>query len=242
MESECNISDFYEYLFRFCENVNEHSRTNYMAWLSFLSKSYNISSNLDDDKIDEIIEIENVKRLDRDKYKTKKDMSNFRSTLNKYKEFVNFNFESKKLELIDNKIKDVKYNATLTITEKESILKSRVGQGDFRKKLILYWHGCAVSKIAKCDILIASHIKPWRYSSNVERLDVFNGLLLLPNYDKLFDKGYISFDLNGKILFSRFIDSDDKNLLGMSDDIRLQRVDEQHKKYLKYHQENCFMR
>ena len=48
-----------------------------------------------------------------------------------------------------------------------------------------------MSGITSTWILIASHIKPWRVSNNNERLDVYNGLLLLPNLDKLFDKGYI---------------------------------------------------
>lgn len=47
--------------------------------------------------------------------------------------------------------------------------------------------------------MIASHIKPWRDSSNFERLDGNNGLLLAPHIDKLFDKGWITFTLKGDL-------------------------------------------
>jgi 5-methylcytosine-specific restriction protein A len=54
-------------------------------------------------------------------------------------------------------------------------------------------------------LLKASHIKPWRDSDNAERLDIYNGLLLIPNLDSAFDKGYISFDDGGKIIISDMI-------------------------------------
>ena len=68
-------------------------------------------------------------------------------------------------------------------TEREAIVKARVGQGDFREALLSRWGGCAITGINRADLIRASHIKPWRYSTNSERLDPFNGLLLLPQYD-----------------------------------------------------------
>lgn len=55
------------------------------------------------------------------------------------------------------------------------------------------------------DILIASHIKPWKVCNNPERLDKFNGLLLSPTYDKLFDSGYILFQDNGEVIISNVL-------------------------------------
>lgn len=63
----------------------------------------------------------------------------------------------------------------------------------------------------------------------------------MPNYDKLFDKGYISFDRNGKILLSKFVNDADKNILGLSKNISLIKIEERHIKYLDYHLNNCFM-
>ncbi len=73
-------------------------------------------------------------------------------------------------------------------------MKSRVGQGDFRKSLIEKYDGkCVVTGIDLTKLLIASHIKPWRISDNKERLSSENGLLLSANLDKLFDSGLITF-------------------------------------------------
>ena len=122
-------------------------------------------------------------------------------------------------------------------TEKENLVKCRIGQGDFRDKLIKHWQGCAVTDVEQIDILIASHIKPWSKSDNEERLDPFNGLLLLPTLDKLFDKGYISFDDNGSILISKLLTNYD--ILGINEHMKIE-IEEEHKKYLKYHRKDIF--
>lgn len=84
-------------------------------------------------------------------------------------------------------------------------------------------------------------IKPWRDADNRERLDVFNGLLLAPNYDKLFDLGYITFKSNGIVVCSKLLSSTDKRLLMLDGSTRLQKVDDRHKPYLKYHNDQCFI-
>lgn len=92
-------------------------------------------------------------------------------------------------------------NSPLSDTEKDAIVKLRVGQGYFRKALIERWKGCAVTRCKDEELLIASHIKPWSHcTTRAERLSPDNGLLLTPNLDKAFDRGYISFDDNFKIL------------------------------------------
>ena len=52
------------------------------------------------------------------------------------------------------------------------------------------------------NFLIASHIKPWKVSDNVLRLDGSNGLTLAPRIDRLFDKGYITFSQDGSLFLS----------------------------------------
>jgi len=99
-------------------------------------------------------------------------------------------------------------NSSIEKTTKESLVKSRVGQGIFRDNVKKVCENkCAITGSELTDIHIASHIKPWKYSSNEERLDPYNGFLLSPTYDKLFDKGYISFDNKGKIILSSKLDS-----------------------------------
>src|SRR5688572_27752801 len=76
--------------------------------------------------------------------------------------------------------------SVLSETERESVIKARIGQGIFRKQLLEMWEGCAVTGVKLPQVLRASHIKPWRDSSNSERTNRYNGLLLLPQYDVLF--------------------------------------------------------
>ncbi len=94
------------------------------------------------------------------------------------------------------------------ITERIGVGKSRVGQDAFRKRIIHRWeYKCAVTGFENPEILIASHIHPWRDAQDDERLDVNNGILLSPTYDALFDRHLISFDNDGKILLSEAIES-----------------------------------
>ena len=122
-------------------------------------------------------------------------------------------------------------------TEKENLIKCRICQGKFRDQLIEYWNGCSITGFKNINLLVASHIKPWRDSSNTERLDVYNGLLLTPNLDKLFDKGYISFNDNGEILISK--DLIDYKMLGVKKDMKVI-IEERHKRYLEFHRTNIF--
>lgn len=87
-------------------------------------------------------------------------------------------------------------------TEREQLVAARMGQGLFRKELISIWGSCSVTGYSLTSLLVASHIKPWRWSSNKERLDPSNGLLLTPNLDKAFDRFLISFASSGNILIS----------------------------------------
>lgn len=98
---------------------------------------------------------------------------------------------------------DVGDKDTPTVTERKGLVTSRVGQGAYRKSILFRWHyRCAVTTYAKKEILIASHIVPWKDSTNDERLDVDNGILLSPTYDALFDQNLIGFENSGKIILS----------------------------------------
>ncbi|WP_200638904.1 HNH endonuclease [Stutzerimonas xanthomarina] len=93
-------------------------------------------------------------------------------------------------------------DVTLSPTEREQLIRSRVGQGAFRVNVMEVEKACRLTGIADGRFLIASHIKPWRESKNEERLDGYNGLMLAPHVDKLFDRGWISFADNGDLLIA----------------------------------------
>lgn len=85
-------------------------------------------------------------------------------------------------------------------------------------------------------LLKASHIKPWSECvCDDERLDVFNGLLLVPNLDALFDGGWISFDGRGTLIVSSRLDADSRGVLGLRDDMRLKWLANEHRSFLEYH-------
>lgn len=232
--------EFYKFL-TFNEKITKNTRTNYISWLRFLSQNHTIDKNLSIEKIDDIISIEEKRKNDRNFYIKDKDLSNFKSSLRKYLKFLNDNFYETQNQLILDEELKIKANVKIEVTEKENIVLSRVGQGKFRENLIKYWQGCSITNFEKTPLLIASHIKPWKESDNNERLDFFNGLLLLPNFDKLFDKGYINFNASGKIVISKFLNENDKQILNLNSQIRLRNLEKSHIDYLEYHREFCFI-
>ncbi len=66
----------------------------------------------------------------------------------------------------------------LNETETKYLRTARLGQGQFRKDLLnAYGNTCPITGIANSELLIASHIKPWKACTNTERLDPENGIL-----------------------------------------------------------------
>ena len=101
--------------------------------------------------------------------------------------------------------------------------------------------GIIITKIDDARLLVASHIKPWSISTNFERLDHYNGLMLTPTFDRLFDQGFITFKNDGKVEISNHIS--DKN----SERLRLENNQWYHiphlknrSSYLKYHMDTIF--
>ena len=91
---------------------------------------------------------------------------------------------------------------TLRETEKKALIFARRGQWLFKDNVGRPERRCRVTHVDRPEHLRASHIKPWRDSSNQERLDGENGFLLTPTIDHLFDRGFVSFEDNGTLLIS----------------------------------------
>ena len=118
----------------------------------------------------------------------------------------------------------------------------RLGQQKFRERVVAYWGGkCAITGIEINELLIASHIVPWRLANDAERLDPANGLLLEARYDRLFDAALISFDKAGSILISPKLDLDTVRQLGIDMGVNLRRYPSETAKYLQFHRELLFM-
>ena len=233
--------EFFKFLSE-TENITKKTRTNYISWLRFLSQYHLVDDKISEFTILKIIEKEVSAKNKRNFYTKDKDISNFKSALNKYLKYVKGDFGTKIYFEIENKLDEIKNDKKISITEKQNLILSRIGQGKFRNQLIDYWAACSISNFGNTNLLVASHIKPWRESNNFERLDVFNGLLLLPNYDKLFDKGYISFDNKGKITISKYLNEKELKILNVNPETKLINIENKHNEYLQYHNENCFIR
>jgi hypothetical protein len=127
-------------------------------------------------------------------------------------------------------------------TEREYLQSARRGQGEFRKALLdRYPEGCPVTGISNPDLLIASHIKPWRTCTNMERLDPHNGILLSAMMDRLFDKGLISFHEDGSMLISPRVSAHDAMRCGLNGTEPLS-LSGKSKEYLDYHRAIEFKR
>ncbi len=125
-------------------------------------------------------------------------------------------------------------------TEAERVVVQRVGQDLFRAALLDYWQGrCCVTGLAVPELLRASHIKPWAAcQTDNERLDVFNGLLLAPHIDALFDGGWISFSDDGLVLISEALSADAAARLGVRSDCMVEGLQPGHKQYLAHHRQH----
>ena len=231
--------DFYRFMTTFGKMTPKAGK-DYITRLKFLSKNHKIDFTLTPERIESILAQEERDRTMRDKYTSKKSISDFRSGLNKFLAFINFDYEKISEHKLQTEIDNVTKSANLSATEKEAVIQARIGQGVFRRSLVKHWNGCSISGCGMKDMLIASHIKPWRDSTNTERLDYFNGLLLLPNYDKLFDRGYITINSSGMIILSKFLSINNRLYFGL-DRFSAIKIETQHKPYLEYHNYFCFM-
>src|SRR5207248_1999952 len=114
-------------------------------------------------------------------------------------------------------IKTILSNNKVEQTTKQALVDARIGQGAFRSAILGRWnHRCAVTGSTTLEVIRASHIKPWRASTNEERLDPSNGLPLAASLDALFDAGLISFEDSGRLLISPKLSQNECAIYGLA--------------------------
>ena len=125
---------------------------------------------------------------------------------------------------------------SLTVTERDALVSARIGQGPFRSAVLAQWERrCAVTGCATLEVIRASHIKPWRLSTNEERLDPENGLPLVATLDALFDAGLIAFASDGAMLVSERLPAEERDKLQLQGSRLRWRPDARTAAYLAEH-------
>lgn len=85
-------------------------------------------------------------------------------------------------------------------TEAERTVRIRLGQQFFRKVIISsYDSKCCICDMPIPELLIASHIIPWRDNASL-RINPYNGLCLCALHDKGFDRGFITIGTSYEVI------------------------------------------
>ncbi len=123
-------------------------------------------------------------------------------------------------------------------TTKSTLVDTRIGQGWFRTEVLKRWeHCCAVTGSSTREAIRASHILPWRDSTDEERLDPNNGLPLIASLDALFDTGLISFDSSGRLLVATKLTESERKIFGLDTRALLKKPSEKTATYLARHRQ-----
>lgn len=127
-------------------------------------------------------------------------------------------------------------------SKQTEIRRARQGQGLYREKLLADCPFCPITMINDERLLIASHIKPWAVATDKEKIDHKNGFMLSPLYDKLFDRGFMTFTEDRKIVLSNWISPANKRRLGIVDGqfIQMLPLDEERQSYMNFHRTSVF--
>lgn len=125
-------------------------------------------------------------------------------------------------------------------TQRVQLVIARRGQGIYRSNVRLIERSCRVTGLAEPQHLVAGHIKPWSKSSDLEKLDGHNGLLLSPHIDHLFDKGFLSFTNQGGLLVSENLHEQVLTRWHLDRNQRVGNFSAEQSKYLEYHRDVVF--
>lgn len=164
-----------------------------------------------------------------------------------WKLFVNFDaiWQKQNEPLVftyGKKKNEEKTEAEVTKEENAEISYARNDQGKYRNQLLEQCRFCPFTMISDEHLLIASHIKPWAASDDFEKTDPNNWYILSPLYDKLFDRGFITFTFDRHVILSEFISPYTWKLIGLKNNtfIKSLLMDEKRIEYLKFHHQSVF--
>jgi putative restriction endonuclease len=137
----------------------------------------------------------------------------------------------------------VESDVSVTETDREAIVRARVGQGLFKQRVMQIETYCRITGVDNLIHLVASHCKPWRDSTNEERLNGENGLLLTPSIDHLFDRGFIGFEDSGDLIISPVAHKPSLQRMGVETNrsVNVGNFTEGQRQYLDYHRNSVLL-
>ena len=138
------------------------------------------------------------------------------------------------VEILDD-IHQIEGDVAIPETQRLQLAKARIGQGLFRKRVMLVDPRCRVTGVEDSRLLIASHIKPWRDASNADRINGFNGIMLSPHVDALFDERLISFKDDGRMLVHSSLLQDVLDRWAIRRDTHVERFRPEQAEFLEHH-------
>jgi len=122
-----------------------------------------------------------------------------------------------------------------------TLTKARKGQGKYRQELLNLCPYCPITMVSDDRLLIASHIKPWAKSNEIEKIDPYNGFMFTPTFDYLFDRGFMTFTKDKRTKLSPFLSKMTYSKLGISDNKIIHQLPlEKREKYMEYHRKEIF--
>ena len=138
----------------------------------------------------------------------------------------------------------VQSDTSVRETDREAIIRARCGQGIFKERVSRIERRCRITGVENLTHLIASHCKPWRDSSNEERLNGENGLLLTPSIDHLFDRGFIGFESSGELIISPVAHRPSLQRMGIATEqiVNVGAFTEGQKHFLDFHRNSVLLR
>ena len=138
----------------------------------------------------------------------------------------------------------IEIDASVKVTDREAIVRARRGQGLFKQRVMQIETHCRITGVNNLSHLLASHCKPWRDSSNEERLNGENGLLLTPSVDHLFDRGFIGFEDSGDLIISPVAHKPSLQRMGIETDrpINVGTFTEGQRQFLDFHRNAVLLR
>ncbi|MGM0897980.1 MAG: HNH endonuclease [Bacillota bacterium] len=147
------------------------------------------------------------------------------------------------LEFVYDAVREAKYNSlTAWMMDSEFLLRRKLKdfEARFESLQLSRWGGeCAICGISNQALLKAVYSKPWKDSSDAERIDPSNGLLLCANHAALYESGQISFTGAGTLRMTTALQKEATNY-ALKKNMRIA-ADGLNTEFFRWHRNNWFI-